>query len=354
MERQSFFEAWRDRIGLIAHSFLRRAGLRPLRFHDSRGGRVVFVPHCALNQNARVAGAAERTAAVDELIQGLVARGIGIVQMPCPELLILGLDRAHLSIRDAVQTAKSQTQLRRLASEVADQIEQYRSCGVNVLGILGKNGSPTCGVEQTWEEGIVPGTGLFIERLRQELDARRLPVNLAGYCDSSPEHALRTVDRWLKETRKKTITLLGPYDTIRRSSPIFREEQLMKIAVASQNRHTITEHAGRCRKFWIYETSEDAVMRKELLELPKEQSFHESSPHAPHPLDDVQVLIAGNMGTGLLGRLEAKGIRAIVTPETDPDRAVAAYLDGSLVIGTSCAHDHDEESEDQHACHCGE
>ena len=130
----------------------------------------------------------------------------------------------------------------------------------------------------------------------------------------------------------------------------------MKIAVASQNRHQITEHAGRCRKFWIYETSQDSVTRKELLELPKEQSFHESSPHEPHPLDGVQVLIAGNMGSGLVRRLEAKGINAVITPETDPDKAVAGYLDGSLVVGAPDAHEHahDEESEHEHACHCGE
>jgi predicted Fe-Mo cluster-binding NifX family protein len=30
----------------------------------------------------------------------------------------------------------------------------------------------------------------------------------------------------------------------------------MKIAVASQNKTAITEHAGHCRKFWIYETKE--------------------------------------------------------------------------------------------------
>jgi predicted Fe-Mo cluster-binding NifX family protein len=137
---------------------------------------------------------------------------------------------------------------------------------------------------------------------------------------------------------------------------IIQEEPIMKIAVASQNRHQITEHAGRCRKFWIYETSQDSVTRKELLELPKEQSFHESSPHEPHPLDGVQVLIAGNMGTGLVRRLEAKGINAVITPETDPDKAVAGYLDGSLVVGVPCAHEHahDEESEHEHACHCGE
>ena len=27
----------------------------------------------------------------------------------------------------------------------------------------------------------------------------------------------------------------------------------MQIAVTSQNRKTVTEHAGKCRKFWIYD-----------------------------------------------------------------------------------------------------
>ena len=132
----------------------------------------------------------------------------------------------------------------------------------------------------------------------------------------------------------------------------------MKIAVASQNREQITEHAGRCRKFWIYETEENTVAHKKLLELPKEQSFHDSSPHAPHPLDDAQVLIAGNMGTGLVRRLEARGIKAVITPETDPDKAVAAYLDGTLVVGVpdehEHGHDHSDSSEHGHECHCGE
>ena len=73
----------------------------------------------------------------------------------------------------------------------------------------------------------------------------------------------------------------------------------MKIAVASQNRWEITEHTGRCRKFWIYEIEDGMVANKALLEIAKEQSFHDSSPHDSSPLDDVQVLIAGGMGTGL-------------------------------------------------------
>ena len=111
----------------------------------------------------------------------------------------------------------------------------------------------------------------------------------------------------------------------------------MKIAVTSQNRRTITEHAGKCRKFWIYDIEENQVAGKTLLELPIEQSFHESSPHEPHPLDAVQVLIAGSMGSGLNHRLAVKGIAALTTSETDPDRAVVAYLDGSLAVGSLVA-----------------
>jgi predicted Fe-Mo cluster-binding NifX family protein len=72
----------------------------------------------------------------------------------------------------------------------------------------------------------------------------------------------------------------------------------MKIAVTSQNRRDITGHAGRCRRFRVF---------------------------------GVDVLIAGGIGSGLQARLARKGIEAVVTTETDPDRAVALWLAHSLV-----------------------
>ncbi|OQY45739.1 MAG: hypothetical protein B6242_09510 [Anaerolineaceae bacterium 4572_78] len=105
----------------------------------------------------------------------------------------------------------------------------------------------------------------------------------------------------------------------------------MKIAVTSQNRKTITEHTGRCRKFWIFNIEDNKIIDKELLELPKEQSFHDSSPHEQHPLDHVDVLIAGGMGQGLVMRLERKGIKGVITKEEDPEKAVLLYLSGSLI-----------------------
>ena len=104
----------------------------------------------------------------------------------------------------------------------------------------------------------------------------------------------------------------------------------MKIAVTSQNRKHITEHAGRCRKFWIFSIEDKEVIEKRLLELPKEQSFHDSPPHEEHPLDDVDVLISRGMGQGLVRRLKRKNIDCQITSETDPETAVSLFVRGKL------------------------
>jgi len=101
------------------------------------------------------------------------------------------------------------------------------------------------------------------------------------------------------------------------------------IAVTSQNRRSVTAHAGKCCRFWVYVMEGDILTGKSLLELPREQSLHESHGR-PHSLDAIDVLISGGMGLGLANRLRASGIEALVTTEIDPDLAVAAYLAGEL------------------------
>ena len=135
----------------------------------------------------------------------------------------------------------------------------------------------------------------------------------------------------------------------------------MKIAVSSQNQTNVTGHLGHCQKFWIYDVDDTTIQNKQLLQLTKNQSFHESSPKETHPLDDVQVLISGSMGNGLSRRIESKGIKPIVTPETDPDTAGNAYLAGSLAVKTQeerdldheAEHGHDHGAEAEHDGKCG-
>jgi predicted Fe-Mo cluster-binding NifX family protein len=102
----------------------------------------------------------------------------------------------------------------------------------------------------------------------------------------------------------------------------------MKIAVTSENRSTVTDHAGRCQKFWIYETEYADVVEKHLVELTGSQSFHDCT--LPTQLNGISVLITGGMASELRYRLKQQAIQAVATQETDPDRAVAAWLNGTL------------------------
>jgi predicted Fe-Mo cluster-binding NifX family protein len=104
----------------------------------------------------------------------------------------------------------------------------------------------------------------------------------------------------------------------------------MRIAVTSQNRKTITDHAGKCRKFWIYEVEKGIVGDKKLVELSIEQSFHASHHQLAEPLAGINVLITASMGAGLHQRLMQSGILPVLTQEESPDNAVNNFLENKL------------------------
>lgn len=116
----------------------------------------------------------------------------------------------------------------------------------------------------------------------------------------------------------------------------------MKIAVTSQNFRTVTPHAGMTRRFLVYEAAEGGKpVEVDRLDLPKELSLHEFHAKGPHPLDAVDVIIAGSFGEGFATRMAARGIVAVATDLTDPIEAVKEYLaqprsGGQTAAGTAC------------------
>ena len=101
----------------------------------------------------------------------------------------------------------------------------------------------------------------------------------------------------------------------------------MKIAVTSQNFRTLTPHAGRTRRFLVYQAEPpgDAV-EIDRLDLPKNMAMHEFHQDGPHPLDTVDVVIAGSCGAGFARRMAKRGIRAVTSDKTDPKEAVRDFL----------------------------
>jgi hypothetical protein len=173
---------------------------------DARGVRVLLVAHCALNQNARVAGAAVRPAALAELVAGLFARDVGIAQMPCPEVCAFGLDRADLCIERELRTPAGGALCRKLVCEQLWQIRAYQAAGVRVLGCWGRTARRAAAWRRLGAAGFVLARGLSFRPLRRSFGRRgsrsawRVPLtgslparwrwSTAGFPPTAPEPRL--------------------------------------------------------------------------------------------------------------------------------------------------------------------
>lgn len=178
-------------------------------FRDGRSQKVAFLAHCLLNQNAISDGTAVRPAGFPEMVSYLLEHGVGIVQLPCPELLCLGLDRGdpqgaerpvvveNTRIRRAMAQAEPSRRLARLVADTMAQLLEYRRYGFQVVGILGANRSPCCGVDTTSQDDQeVPGMGVFLEALSRRLEEVGWKIPMVGF--RGTDDAVETVQRLLE------------------------------------------------------------------------------------------------------------------------------------------------------------
>lgn len=109
---------------------------------DARNQRFIAVIECAPNQKARDVGAASFPAMNFELRQLCHRHGVGIMQMPCPEIAALGVERKRApgqSLRDALDSDAGRCSCQTLAWDVADAIERSLAHGCQLAAILGGN-----------------------------------------------------------------------------------------------------------------------------------------------------------------------------------------------------------------------
>lgn len=193
------------------------------RTRDKRSRQVVFLSHCILNENTRYLGGACRPACVSEILDLCVKNNLGIVQMLCPEqkawggvlkrflLTAYGIEGSFLytsrNLLMPLMLFYTKLIYRRMAGETIRQIIDYSDSGFDVHGIIGIDGSPTCGVNRTLDfmeafEGLAhlkpdtittsnanqvvreclkDGKGLFIEVLQEKLRNRKVDLRFWGH-----------------------------------------------------------------------------------------------------------------------------------------------------------------------------
>lgn len=102
----------------------------------------------------------------------------------------------------------------------------------------------------------------------------------------------------------------------------------MKIAITSQNFRTITGHAGKTRRFLIYETDDEGgIQEAGRLDLPREMAMHQFRGEH-HPIFDLDLLITAGCGEGFVRRLAQHGVQVLVTGESDPVTAARKAAQG--------------------------
>ncbi len=109
----------------------------------------------------------------------------------------------------------------------------------------------------------------------------------------------------------------------------------MKIAIATKDWLTVSGHAGQARCWLIYDLAPGQAgwpsAAPARIELAKEQVLHHFRDDGPHPLDGVDILVAGSAGNGFVRHMQRRGTEVLLTGETDPSAALTRILAGEAL-----------------------
>lgn len=151
--------------------------------------KVALVAHCILNQRTVAPGLASYEGAVKELVEHLVSKSYGIVQLPCPEATYLGLNRWWMS-REQYDNLNYRRHCRKILLPVITLIKEFSKDGIRYV-VIGIKGSPSCGVFTTtsnpkWRGNPVEfggvssrkihAPGVFMEELLNMVKEANLPL----------------------------------------------------------------------------------------------------------------------------------------------------------------------------------
>jgi predicted secreted protein len=164
-----------------------------------RSKRIILISHCLLNQNARPIGGEKYAGVVKELLELFSESGVGIVQIPCPQLEFSeGLERKAQS-KDSCDNSAYRSKCQKLSGDVIEIISSYQKKNYEIVGILGVEQSSTCGVYQVQNgKRSVPGKGVFIEELEKCMEKKNFQIPIIGVNLNNIFSSLEKVQSLLK------------------------------------------------------------------------------------------------------------------------------------------------------------
>ena len=180
---------------------------------DQRSGKIVVVSHCILNVHSLEDNLAIYPGLEKEVVELLIKKGVGIYQIPCPEVDLSGIFRKALP-KESYDHPKIRKVYQNLAESISQTLKWYTKKGYEIAAVIGAEGSPTCGIDFVgkWKEDVqgkkefprdvefVPGRGVFMEEFKTSLDK----INVHPRWIGIPGKSIRSIrPESFQETLKK-------------------------------------------------------------------------------------------------------------------------------------------------------
>lgn len=180
---------------------------------DSRSGKIVVVTHCILNVHCLEDNLAVYPGLEEEVVKLLIEKGVGIYQIPCPEIELSSIFRKPLP-KESYENIKIREVYRNLSDNIISTLSSYIKKGYTLTAVIGAEGSPTCGVDFVgkWKNHVkgkkefprdiefVSGSGVFIEEFRSSLAGKNIHPEWIGIPGKSirslnPDIFYKTLDK---------------------------------------------------------------------------------------------------------------------------------------------------------------
>ena len=170
-----------------------------------RSKKFLVTCHCVLNANAKVYPLAAAGGVFSEAVAGHIEAGCGLLQLPCPEVTYMGMNRWGMT-KEQYDHPNFRTHCRDILRYPLMQVQAFAQSGCELVGVCGMDGSPNCGVALTckgYSGGelctpghvagqlaalrLVPGQGVFKEELLKLLGKEGLEPTLFAISEGQPD-----------------------------------------------------------------------------------------------------------------------------------------------------------------------
>ena len=184
--------------------------------------QIVLISHCFMNTYSKVINYNKKQIEDESIMRGKILslffeNHIGIIQLPCPEMILYGLKRwGH--VKDQFNHIHFVKECKRMLLPHVEQLGEYLKNDCELFGIIGIDRSPSCGIFKTYrgewkgeisdnplfEDNSVKGIylaeerGLLMEILEQMLCESGITGEFYGYSPAQCNEFYETISNKIK------------------------------------------------------------------------------------------------------------------------------------------------------------